>query len=221
MNRSQATAVAIALAALFTGCTSNKTDPKTTVHNDKDNLMTMVKIQELTRDALVKVESDEELDGADKEKLRQALPLIRDMVAYNPTAYPPQVILGKTNMALGLSGDAEKAYLQACKVEPKNVDDQTRLLVASVYNDLSRISFNRKDYKQAEERANQTLIIAPDDPKFIANLASVQMQAGRYEAAKGTLKQALLKSPKEPGLLSLQKFLDSAQAASSGAKGKP
>ena len=191
--------------ACIAGCTPKT--PTVVVNNAEEASQTLAKIRDLSEEPLLKVNAGTELTDEDTRKLEETLPLAQALVDYDPTQIGAVSLRGKIETALGKSEEAEATYRQAIKLKPANPSPEMTYLIADLHNELGKISFSKQNYKAALDDISQAVSLVPNEPRFLFNLASVQVEADQLREAKATLAKVLELDPKNQDALDLRKLI--------------
>ena len=103
---------------------------------------------------------------------------------------PAFLILGTFHTVQGNIPEAERAFLKAREIDPK--DKRTLLTLADFY------SLALGDLEKAEKSAQEAFWLDPTDREVYLPLARFYVQLGRFESAEKMLQEAQEKSPHSP-----------------------
>jgi tetratricopeptide (TPR) repeat protein len=200
--------VAIVLIFVFSGQMRPSTEPPL-ISSSGDYRETLRKAQALSQPILEKVDAGEEIDDADRVDLRESARLFEGLVAYRPVFAPNQYLLGRIYQALG-EDDTALRKLNDCvrSIEADTKDETLRRLDAEARYQATLSLERIGAYREAEIEAKVAVGAYPDNPNFLAALASAQVQLKRLDEARSNLKKALAIDPEHLRSKSLMAFLD-------------
>lgn len=167
----------------------------------------MEQIASLTETAFQKLLDRMPMDEKDISNLKQAQPISKDLVDYDPLDIGYAAIMGKIELGLGRSEDAEVTLQNALLIKPKDADDQDALIRAGVHADLSQIAFSQKKFEVALKEIQTARKELPQDPYFMTYEASTLIELERFGEAKDLCKEALKIDPGHKPAADLLKLL--------------
>ncbi|MEE8161526.1 MAG: tetratricopeptide repeat protein, partial [Acidobacteriota bacterium] len=112
------------------------------------------------------------------------------VLSLDPDHIPAFLILGTFHTVQGNTPEAERAFLKAREIDPKN--KSTLLTLADFYY------LALGDLEKAEKSAQEAFWLDPTDREVYLPLARFYVKLGRFESAEKMLQEAQEKSPHSP-----------------------
>lgn len=177
---------------------------------------TLDRVTKLSEGPLLKSDAGEELTEKEKADLAEAARLSEGMADYKPYNFATHMLAGKCYLALGQPQKAELKLREALATIP--ADSSVPMLVSSraELQRLHSLAFERNGaYEEAERAAQEAVDAFPDNPDYLAQLASAKIQIASRESLKGAedaIAHALEIDPENKRAKQLKTLLDLAVA---------
>ncbi len=194
-------------ALLLWGCSGGDSAP---VIRSGEQFNQMAKEAEVTsREPLTRAERGEPLTEEDKTALRKSRLLYTGMRDFNPELPQAHFALAKIARAMDDDEEALANFNQVIQIlAPKNPRPiPESLLLAEAYGEISRMMVLRGQFEDAGNAADLAHELAPADPRFRVDQASVLIQTKREKEALALLNSILESHPEDTRALSLKKLL--------------
>jgi tetratricopeptide (TPR) repeat protein len=190
--------VAVAVWMMIAGRTPTGDEGLYTILTDEQYEQTLARVRELTKGPLIAYDSGQKLTNKQLDDLREGRTLVRRLIAYQPRNFPPYVIMGKTQRALGEMDEAVRNYEQALLLMPEDSTDPDVLWTAAdVRYDLGVHYYNTSDYATAEGYAEDAVARAPTNAAYMASLGAIKSQLGKLDEARYWTSEALKYDPND------------------------
>ncbi len=165
------------------------------VTNPDQAQMAVNEVQLLTEVAFEKIINRQELTAEDKSKLQKALPIVDQLIAYDPLSRAFASIKGKALIGLGQYKKAETFLQNAILVKPKNGQDIEIMIYAGLEADLSRALLEQGELETAFEHIQTARIALPQDPYFMTDASYILIKLGNLKDARTICQRALKVDP--------------------------
>lgn len=150
------------------------------------------RVQKLAMNPIQKYLAGQPINANEKADLETALPLIDEMIRFDPITINSYSLKGKVLRALDRDGEAKAAFLDGiATASPKN-EEQDRLVRADLLLELAQLHFASKEYNEAVAASEKSLLL--NDNSAIAHtiIAQVALQQKDIQLAKDECLKALL-----------------------------
>ncbi|MFM9873543.1 MAG: tetratricopeptide repeat protein [Fimbriimonadaceae bacterium] len=179
----------IFVALLLIGCSG--TDPAF-IYNQTQADAKVKELTELATKPIQKYITNAELTDADKTSLATALPIIDQIIQYDPVTINSYNLKGKCLAALGRTVDAKAAYLDGISLSVPRDDDTSKLIRSDTYTELAKIHVQENDFKSAELAAKNAIATQDTDPAPHVILGRIYAQQKKKQLAQDEALRALL-----------------------------
>lgn len=188
------------------GCQSSS--PVPIVRSEEQFGQLMRQVRDDSIGPLRKFESGEELSEADRAALKRTRDIATGLRDYAPRDSAPHMILGKISRALGEDDTALTHYEEVARLldEAENRSPADTLVVGEAFAEASRILLLQGDLNNALGTIERARELAPENPLYRVDQASVLIQKGEKKQARKLLIEAIAIDPAVPrasGLLKL------------------
>lgn len=197
----------VLVAIAIVGCQSKTTNPNL-VTDMNQAVEVLQKIQTLTEPSFEKMRNRVALDESDTKKLEEALPLAKELTAFDPLDIGFMSILGKIQIGLDKDQEGKSTLENALLLSPKAGDDQDPIIRAGIHSDIADIFFKSEKFDLALESTDKATALLPQDPYFLTQKASILIELERYSEAKTACQSALKIDPGHKPAQDLLKLLD-------------
>lgn len=168
-----------------------------------------VQAWDLAKNGLQAFEEGVPPGGTTEQDLKRAAELYRGMVDFAPASYGAHYGLAKIATALGDPDEALRHFEQALTLALRDERPAAQDVAAECHDGIARIVVLRGDAARAEAEARLALQHRPEQPNYMATLASALVQSGQIDEAKELVKRALEAEPRNRRALALAAFLES------------
>lgn len=170
---------------------------------------TFKRAQILSQDIMARYEQGQEPQSEEeRQKLREALRLVRGMTDFSPSSFGPLILQGKIERALGDDGAAEQTFMQAANLVPLGANESERVVIAEAYVELGRMQILRGNLARAEEFAKNAQQLAPRSVTVLNLLARVRIQQKNIKEAKALLEASFAVDATNPETRSLIELIN-------------
>lgn len=210
-------ALAISLAACGGPTTA---PPRITTGNEFSD--TLDKVQKMTEGPLTRYESGQEPTDKERADLVEAARLAEGLINYKPNNFSTYMLAGKIYMALGEFHSAEVKFRDCISAIPE--DAAVPVLIAGraqAFSDHGAAFEKLGAYEEAAVEYQKALEIEPNNPNFLSQLASANLQIGSEESlaiARASVTRAMEIDPKNPRAMGLKNLLSPKKDAVDKAK---
>lgn len=199
---------------MLAGC--NSSSSTVLVRDTADFNRIFGEVAELTKEPLTRFVMGEPLTTKDLAALEKAKPMIKGLIAFDPTKYRIYVVNAQTLLALGERDSARENFEQALlnAPNPEAASGEDRFIMAECHDDLSEIAYMENKLSIAEDEARAALRLVPphkDSPaseRYLLNLAQIQMAQKNFDAAKETLVEVRKIKPNSQGAKELSAMME-------------
>jgi Tfp pilus assembly protein PilF len=156
-------------------------------------------IAELTSKPIQKYLAGVELSPADRASLEKALPLIDQIIEFDPITINSYSLKGKIHRALGQVNLAKEAFYDGiARSAPLNNPDDT-LIRSDLYLELSQINYEEQNFSAAQIAIETSLKIDDESPAAHVLRARLYVRENKKQLANDhVLKALLLNAEYEP-----------------------
>ncbi len=175
------------------------------------------RVEELASGPLTKYFSAQSLTTADRKALETSVPMVDEMIRFDPITINSYSLKGKLLLALGETDKAREAFLDGIALTiPREENPQDDMVRADVLVGLAQIHVGAGEFDLAEQAAAQALTLYPDSAPAETIIAQARLNAKDYAAAKEHVMRALaIENDYEPARVLLRTIdSESRQAAS-------
>lgn len=183
---------------LLVGCGSPAVDPTAApvLRTETEFNEALKKATSLSKDILARYDlQGENPAGTDIADLKEALRLMKGVVAFEPTRYAPALLAGKIAMALQEYEDAEQLFEQSLANIFEPIPDKDIRFAAELHSMIGHLAVLRNDLVRADFATTQALKLVPKNPEYMAGRASVLIQQNHKADAQKLLVDALKVDP--------------------------
>ncbi len=206
-------AAVIVLGTALAGCSGGSTK---VIRDQVEADRVFGEVAELTKDALMKNVTSQPLNAQDLANLEKAKPMIKGLIAFDPTKYRIYVVNAQTLLALGERDAAQENFEQALlnAPDPAQASSEDRFIMAECHSDLSNIAYSNNQLSVSEDEIRAALRLVPphkDSPasqKYLLNLTQIQLAQQRFDEAKKTLAEVRAIWPTSEGAKELGAMLE-------------
>lgn len=205
MRAASFAALSAILICMISGCGRGTEFPVITSGKEYEDIL--AEVERLSKPVFQKSDRGEDLEDGDRANLRESMRMIRGLLAYRPDAYSLQFAMGKAHQILGEDEEAIQRFEEAMAFLQSLEDPELRALRAETQY-LASISLERlKQFESARVAAGQAVEFAPDNPNYLAALASAEIQDRNIERARALLTRALAADPNHRRALQLLRLI--------------
>ncbi|MBX3114882.1 MAG: hypothetical protein KF836_09985 [Fimbriimonadaceae bacterium] len=134
----------------------------------------------------------QEINNKEKADLETALPLIDEMIRFDPITINSYSLKGKVLRALDRDGEAKMAFLDGmAKALPTN-EEQDKLVRADLLLELAQLHLASGEFNEARAAAEKSLSINDESAIGHTVIAQVAYQNNEIQLAKDECLRALL-----------------------------
>jgi tetratricopeptide (TPR) repeat protein len=211
--------LAAGLAALCVGCRPTFDGKEAEIIRNAGHYQeVLARVERDTKGPLEAMELGDPLGAEGLDALHKSLPRARGLVAFDPKAFGPRLILAKILRALNQPDEAMEQYLLAVGLTPRDLSPAQAAALAGCHADMSAIHFGRRELGRAEDELREALRLAPDSLIYRINLVQVLLEARQKEEAKKILAEAEKISPQSQGVKAMKALLGQGDSPSSPPK---
>jgi len=150
------------------------------------------KVQSLAMNPIQKYLAGQEINNKEKSDLETALPLIDEMIRYDPITINTYSLKGKVLRALDRDGEAKAAFLDGiATASPKN-EEQDRLVRADLLLELAQLHLASGEINEALAAAERSLLLNDDSAIAHTIIAQIALLRNDIQLAKDECLKALL-----------------------------
>ncbi len=189
--------ISIGLLAVFlVGCSG--TEPNF-LYNQAQADQAVKEVTEITSQPIQKFITGVDLTDGEKSKLESAIPLIDEIIKYDPVSLNSYNLKGKIYLALGKQTEAKMTFIEGMAVSVQREDETSKLIRSDTCVELAKIHFAEKDYKSAEQAANTAITLLDNDPMPHVILGRIfQINKNMPSAKNEALRALLINADSEP-----------------------
>lgn len=181
---------AIVLAAVLVGCSGM--EPRFIYTPDQFN-QTNDQVQKLAINPIQKYLVKQAITDAEKSDLETALPLIDEMIRYDPITINSYSLKGKILRALGRDAEAKAAFVAGmATAQPKTNDEQDVLVRSDLLLELAQLHMADQEIELAQTAAERSIKLSDTSPIGHTILAQIAQKKGNVQLAKEECMRALL-----------------------------
>ena|GEM_PF-3252231 len=186
----------ILITGLLIGCSG--TDPAF-IYNQKQANERVAEVTKLTTNPVQKFITGVELSETDKRDLAAALPLIDQILQYDPVTLDFYNLKGKIYLSLEKTTEAKAAFLDGVATSLVQEDETAKLIRSDTYTELAKIHYQENDFSSAEIAAKNAIATLDTDPMPHVILGRVyEIQNNKKAANEEALKALLINADSEP-----------------------
>lgn len=184
------------LALVLVGCSGVEPD---FLYTNAQATQVNNQIAELTSKPIQKYLAGVELTPADRASLEKALPLIDQIIQFDPITINSYSLKGKIHRALGQILPAKEAFYDGiARSAPLNNPDDT-LIRSDLYLELAQINYEEQDFSAAQIALKTSLKIDDESPAAHVLQARLYIRDNKKQLANDhVLKALLLNAEYEP-----------------------
>lgn len=174
-------------------------------------------VEELASPPLTKYFSNQTLTPEDRQALERCLPLVDEMIRFDPITINSYSLKGKLLLALGKVSEARDAFLDGIALsQPREENPQDSVVRADVLVGLAQIHISAGEFQLAEQAALQAITLYPQSAPAETIVARARLSAKDYSGAKEHVMRALaIENDYEPARVLLRAInAEQRQAAS-------
>lgn len=150
------------------------------------------RVQNLAMNPIQKYLAGQEINNKEKADLEIALPLIDEMIRFDPITINSYSLKGKVLRALDRDGEAKMAFLDGmAKALPTN-EEQDKLVRADLLLELAQLHLASGELNEAAAAAEKSLGINDESAIGHTVIAQVAYQNNEIQLAKDECLRALL-----------------------------
>lgn len=176
-------------SCILVGCSG--TDPAF-IYNQKQADAKVKDLTALTSQPIQKYVSGLELTESEKSKLTSAIPIIDQIIQYDPVTINSYNLKGKCYAATGRIAESKNAYLDGISISIKREDETSKLILSDTYTELAKIHIQENDVKSAELAAQNAIKVQDNDPAPHVILGRIYLSQKKIQQAKAESLRALL-----------------------------
>jgi tetratricopeptide (TPR) repeat protein len=190
------TSIPLIALLLLLGCSG--TEP-TFIYNQAQATEAISRITKLTTNPIQKFISNVELTDADKRDLRAALPIIEEVLQYDPITLNSYNLKGKIYLALEKPTEAKAAFLDGIALSIVKDDETAKLIRSDTYTELAKIHYKENDFKSGEIAAKNAIATLDTDPAPHVILGRIyEINNDKQSAKDEALRALLINADNEP-----------------------
>ncbi|QYK53940.1 MAG: hypothetical protein KF824_03370 [Fimbriimonadaceae bacterium] len=150
------------------------------------------RVQKLVMNPIQKYLAGQEINSKEKADLEKALPLIDQMIQFDPITINSYSLKGKVLRALDRDGEAKIAFLDGLTTAPPKQEVQDELVRADLLLELAQLHFASGEMNEAIAASEKSIKL--NDNSAIAHtiIAKVAYQRNDIQRAKNECLKALL-----------------------------
>lgn len=164
-------------------------------------------IARLSEKPIQKYLRGEPLTPEDRQNFEQAIPLLDQLIKFDPTTINSYSLKGKILRALGRIPEAKVAFSQGLAITSPVENPDDKLIRSDLLFELAQIEFEARNYAEAQRAVALSIQVDDQSPAAHVLQAQLHQQNGKQAEAQESLLKALLLNPDfEPARVLFQKL---------------